>query len=234
MPPGSARAFEPRRDVDPIAKDVVVLDDDIAEIDADAQFDAIVRRRSAHCARPSRCCTAIAQRNASTTLANSTSNPSPVVLTMRPRCSAIFGSISSRRSALSVERSFLVRPHQPRIARHIGGQDRGEAAGLAHAASPAARRRPDRKSSRCSGFRRIASVRYHDRGDGAQPRDDLSRVIEPSHMRVAGGEKAIRVREVRIVLDREEQLRHCLVEAPAEEMRVRQSQLATCRCGRAG
>jgi len=42
------------------------------------------------------------------------------------------------------ERAFLVRPHQPRIARHIGGQDGGEAAGLAHASSPAARRRPDK------------------------------------------------------------------------------------------
>jgi hypothetical protein len=35
------------------------------------------------------CCTATAQRTASTTLANSTSRPSPVVLTMRPLCSAI-------------------------------------------------------------------------------------------------------------------------------------------------
>jgi signal transduction histidine kinase len=34
---------------------------------------------------------------ASTTLANSTRSPSPVVLTMRPRCSVIFGSISSAR-----------------------------------------------------------------------------------------------------------------------------------------
>src|SRR6266851_4905527 len=50
------------------------------------------------------------------------------------------------------ERAFLVRPHQPRIRRPIGGEDRGETAGLAHAASPAARRRPDRKSSRCSGL----------------------------------------------------------------------------------
>src|SRR6516164_10111341 len=46
------------------------------------------------------CCTSTAQRTASTTLANSTSIPSPVVLTMRPWCSAICGSRSSRRSAL--------------------------------------------------------------------------------------------------------------------------------------
>src|SRR6202035_341128 len=34
-------------------------------------------------------------------LANSTSRPSPMVLTIRPRCSTILGSISSRRSAFS-------------------------------------------------------------------------------------------------------------------------------------
>ena len=51
------------------------------------------------------------------------------------------------------ERAFLVRPHQPRTPRHIGGEDRGKPARLAHVVSPAARRRPDRKSSRCSGFR---------------------------------------------------------------------------------
>src|ERR1700757_4070417 len=45
-------------------------------------------------------CSSTAQRAASTTLGNSTSSPSPVVLTMRPCCSVIFGSTSSRRSAL--------------------------------------------------------------------------------------------------------------------------------------
>src|SRR6516165_7067394 len=37
-------------------------------------------------------CTATAQATASTTLGNSINSPSPVVLTMRPLCSAIFGS----------------------------------------------------------------------------------------------------------------------------------------------
>jgi hypothetical protein len=40
------------------------------------------------------------------------------------------------------EGGALVDADQPRIRRHIGGQDRGETAGLAHFASPAARRRP--------------------------------------------------------------------------------------------
>jgi hypothetical protein len=40
------------------------------------------------------------------------------------------------------EGGALVDADQPRIRRHIGGQDRRETAGLAHFASPAARRRP--------------------------------------------------------------------------------------------
>ena len=54
----------------------------------------------------------------------------------------------------TLERTLLIRPHQPGIPRHIGGEDRGETAGLAHSAAPVASRRPDRYSSCCSGFRR--------------------------------------------------------------------------------
>ena len=37
-----------------------------------------------------------------------------------------------RLKALRRERAFLVRPHQARIPRHIGGKDRGEATGDGH------------------------------------------------------------------------------------------------------
>jgi len=46
-------------------------------------------------------CVSTAQRTASTTLASSTGRPSPVVLTMRPLCSAIVGSANSHRIAFS-------------------------------------------------------------------------------------------------------------------------------------
>ena len=83
MPPGSASAFEPCRDVDAVAVDVVALDDDVADVDADAELDPLVLRyRRCRSAMPRWISTA--QRTASTALANSTSNPSPVVLTMRP------------------------------------------------------------------------------------------------------------------------------------------------------
>ena len=44
----------------------------------------------------------------------------------------------------AAKRAFLVRSHQRRIARDIGGEDRGKPAGLGQPASPAAMRRPER------------------------------------------------------------------------------------------
>src|SRR5260370_30195460 len=58
-----------------------------------------------------------------------------------------------------VEGAFLVSPDQPRIPSHICGEDRGEAAGLPHVISPAAKRRPDINSSRSSGLRKGGALR---------------------------------------------------------------------------
>jgi len=38
--------------------------------------------------------------------------------------------------------------------------------------------------------------------------------VEPPHMRIAGSEITMRLRVARIVLDREAEFRHCLIEAP--------------------
>ena len=86
------------------------------------------RLESALCSAMLRC-TSTAHWTASTTLANSTSAPSPVSLTVRPRCSAILGSMRSLRSALSRACvPALVLAHQPTVADHIGGENRGELA----------------------------------------------------------------------------------------------------------
>ena len=72
-------------------------------------------------------CTSPAQRSASTTLANSASNPSPVVLTMRP---AMLGDL--RVDDFGAERlepaegPFLVAFDQARVAGDIGREDRRE------------------------------------------------------------------------------------------------------------
>src|SRR5260370_5561876 len=50
------------------------------------------------------------------------------------------------------ERAFLVRPHQPRIPRHIGGKDRSEPAGPAFGVCALARRWPEGYRTPSSGF----------------------------------------------------------------------------------
>ena len=121
---GRRLAFEPRRDVDAVAEDVVAVDDDVAEIDADAKGDRLRRRRP-----PLRSAiafwTAIAHCTASTALANSTSAPSPIIFTMRPRCAGdrrveeLAPDLSERR-----ERADLVLAHHAAVADHVGGKDR--------------------------------------------------------------------------------------------------------------
>ncbi len=44
MPPGSAMPSEPRGDVDAVAENIVVVDDDVADMDADAEFDPLILR----------------------------------------------------------------------------------------------------------------------------------------------------------------------------------------------
>src|SRR4051794_37463758 len=43
-PPGRSDALQPRCDVDAVAKNIVVLNDDIAKIDAEAKLDPLVVR----------------------------------------------------------------------------------------------------------------------------------------------------------------------------------------------
>jgi hypothetical protein len=47
------QGFDARGDVDTVAIEVVALDDHIAEIDADAQFDMAIRPRHQRCGRAS-------------------------------------------------------------------------------------------------------------------------------------------------------------------------------------
>ena len=60
--------------------------------------------------------------------------------------------------------------------------------------------------------------RHHGRGDGAQPLDGMPRLFEPAHTGVASSEVTTRYREVRGLLEREEQLWDRLVETSAEKV----------------
>ena len=124
-------------------------------------------------------------------------------------------SIDQRRGASAA----LVRPHEPRIPPH---RRRGSRRDGGSGSCRLARRQAQAREVKLAmpGVPLVGAVRYHDRSDGAQPRNDLSCVIEPTHMGVAGGESAVRRREARIILDREKQFRHCFSEAPTEETGV--------------
>ena len=86
-------AFDPRCNIDAIAEDIVVVDDDVSQMDADAELDPLglgyLRVLVSHAALnfdgASRCIDGTGKFDEHT---------SPVVLTMRPRCLAIVGSTS--------------------------------------------------------------------------------------------------------------------------------------------
>src|SRR5271165_3903051 len=97
-------------------------------------------------------------------------------------------------------------PHRRRGSRRAGGSRSCRLAGRQAQAR--------QEQLAMLGVPQVADVRYYDRGNGSQPRYDLSCVVELAHMGVAGGEKAIRHREAWILVDREDQFRHGLIEAP--------------------
>ena len=79
-----AEALQPGGDIDAIAVDVVAIDDDVAEIDADPERDPRVLGEGLTLASAIARWISTAHATASTTLANSTSAPSPMSFTMRP------------------------------------------------------------------------------------------------------------------------------------------------------
>src|SRR5262249_56280535 len=93
------QTFEPSGHIHPVAENVAVLDDDVALMDTDAELDASVRR--VPLGNPLLHSNG-ATHTASITLANSTSMPSPVFFTVRPRCSWSSGPTTSRRLPLTL------------------------------------------------------------------------------------------------------------------------------------
>jgi transposase-like protein len=78
----------------------------VTEINTDTELDtSSVRNPGIPCGHFK--LNSTAQRTASTTLANSTRRPSPVVLTMRPRCSLILGSARSEGFELRFAVNYL-------------------------------------------------------------------------------------------------------------------------------
>jgi hypothetical protein len=139
---GLGETFQPSRDIHAVTEDVVVLHNDVALVNADSKLDAIVARYSGislthrvlPLGRTAQCIDntgkfdqqAIASRfdDASTTFAD-----------LR------IDHVGADRT-YPAKSTFLVRPNQPRIPRHIGGEDRGETPGRSHLSGKPMRRKP--------------------------------------------------------------------------------------------
>src|SRR5215467_8406806 len=128
----AGQGFEPCGDVYCIPKDVVILGDHVALVNADTKLDALVRRRRCislchailHFSRAAQC----------------------VYYADKFRQHAIAGIFDGTTVMLAdlwvdqldemrleaFERALFVGAHQARVARYIGGEDRGKTAGRGH------------------------------------------------------------------------------------------------------
>ena len=129
---GIGQGFDPGGDVDAVAIEVVALDDHVAEIDADAQFDAVVRR-DARVALGHRL---LHRDGTAHRIDDAGKLHQQAVAGGLDDAALVLGDLRIDELAAqrleAFERAFLVRPHQPRIPRHIGGKNRGKTAGSGH------------------------------------------------------------------------------------------------------
>ena len=133
IPPGSARPFEPRRDVDALAQNVAVrLGDHVAEIDADAKPDAPVGIEIG-----------VAVEHAALHLGGTAHRiddagefrQQPIAGGLDDTALMLTDFRVDQLAAMrleAIEGALLVHPDEARIPRHIGGQDRGKSAGRSH------------------------------------------------------------------------------------------------------
>ena len=136
-----ADGFEPRCDIDAVAQNILAVDQHVAEIDADAVEDAsglgnarvafghlLLHANRALDRRDDR------RKFQQHAVAHRLDEPAAESANDRRRRLAMFPH--------RARRPRFVIAHQPRVADDVGGEDRGEAAGLAHSSGIPALRRP--------------------------------------------------------------------------------------------
>ena len=148
---GLANALQPRRDIDAVAENVVALDQDVAEIDADAIDDALVFRRPG---------VALGHQLLDRDRAfdggddggKLQQHPVARRLDDAPAEARARSAAPPRDARARPRRPRLVLAHQPRVADDVGGEDRGEAAGGGHPSGTPALRMPSKMGSSCARY----------------------------------------------------------------------------------
>ena len=140
-------------------------------------------------------CTSTAHRTASMTLWNSARSPSPIVLTMRPRCSAIFGSEKfAANTAQCSKRALLIGTHQTRIADDI---DLRSPPAVARRALRSSVGRPQKYGSRDSRAK-LAMARVASRQRGLKSVGPNATLVEDDIEAVIRGLKAQLIGEIQV------------------------------------
>ena len=143
---GLANPLQSRRDIDAVAQNVVALDQNVAEIDADAINDALIFGSAGVALdhQPLNRDRAFdggddGGKLKQQAVARGLDDTSPELRHNRPRPLAMF--------AHHPRRPRLVLAHEARVAGNVGGENRGEAAGGGHCSGTPALRKPARMGS---------------------------------------------------------------------------------------
>ena len=129
---GLRERFQPRRDIDAVAEDVLALGDDVAKVDPDAKPDApLFGHLCIAVEHP-----ALDLPGAADRVDDASEFRQHAIASGLDDAAAMPGDgridqLLEVRSEVLVG-AFLVRFHQARIARHVSGEDRGETAGRGH------------------------------------------------------------------------------------------------------
>jgi len=129
---GFGEAFQARGDIDPVAEDVAILDDDVALVNPYAEVDAALRRERGVSLRHLRLNFADAAQRI-----DSAGEPGQQPVAGGLDDAAVIGG-DRRINQLSadrpepLQRALLISANQPRVSRHIRGKDRGETADRGH------------------------------------------------------------------------------------------------------
>ena len=131
-PAGLGQGLQACRDIHPIAEDVVLLSDHVAEIDADAEpYPQLLGHLTLAVDHP-----ALDLHSASHGVHHTGKFGQQPVAGVLYGTPPVFPDLwldqIPEMRFLAFVRPLLIRPHKPRIPCHIGGEDRGEAADRRH------------------------------------------------------------------------------------------------------